>query len=459
MELYDLIVIGGGPGGYLAAERAAHAGLKTLLFEKKSLGGVCLNEGCIPSKALLNSAKTYLHAKHASKYGVNTENVTVDQAKVIARKRKVVKTLVSGVGAKMRQHKVVVVKEEATIDGKCTDGFKIKSASGTYTGKKLIIATGSSAAVPPIPGVKENLGDFVCTNREVLELTQIPEQFTVIGGGVIGLEMAAYYAAVGSKVTVVEMLDHIAGPTDREISTRLQKELEAMGITFLLGHACEKVEPGKVYVKAPDGAQKVIEASKVLLSIGRRANYMNIGLETIGVKTDRPGIVTDAMCRTNVPDVYAIGDVNGHHMLAHTAYREAEVAVNTILGKKDYMRYHANPSVIYTMPEVASVGLTEQECKERGREVEIKKLSMMYSGRFVAENEGTDGLCKIIVDKKTRLILGIHLIGAYAGEMIWGGAQMLETQLRVNDARQIIFPHPTVSEIVREVLWEFSDKY
>ena len=458
MELYDLIVIGGGPGGYLAAERAAHAGLKTLLFEKNSLGGVCLNEGCIPSKALLNSAKTYLHAKHASMYGVNTENVTVDQAKVIERKRKVVKTLVSGVGAKMRQHKVVVVKEEATIDGKCADGFKIKSASGTYTGKKLIIATGSSAAVPPIPGVKENLGDFVCTNREVLELTQIPEQFTVIGGGVIGLEMAAYYAAVGSKVTVVEMLDHIAGPTDREISTRLQKELEAMGITFLLGHACEKVEPGKVYVKAPDGTQKVIEANKVLLSIGRRANYMNIGLETIGVKTDRPGIVTDAMCRTNVPDVYAIGDVNGHHMLAHTAYREAEVAVNTILGKKDYMRYHANPSVIYTMPEVASVGLTEQECKEKGREVEIKKLSMMYSGRFVAENEGADGLCKIIVDKKTRLILGIHLIGAYAGEMIWGGAQMLETQLRVNDARQIIFPHPTVSEIIREVLWEFPDK-
>ena len=458
MELYDLIVIGGGPGGYLAAERAAHAGLKTLLFEKKSLGGVCLNEGCIPSKALLNSAKTYLHAKHASMYGVNTENVTVDQAKVIERKRKAVKTLVSGVGAKMRQHKVVVVKEEATIDGKCADGFKIKSASGTYTGKKLIIATGSSAAVPPIPGVKENLGDFVCTNREVLELTQIPEQFTVIGGGVIGLEMAAYYAAVGSKVTVVEMLDHIAGPTDREISTRLQKELEAMGITFLLGHACEKVEPGKVYVKAPDGTQKVIEANKVLLSIGRRANYMNIGLETIGVKTDRPGIVTDAMCQTNVPDVYAIGDVNGHHMLAHTAYREAEVAVNTILGKKDYMRYHANPSVIYTMPEVASVGLTEQECKEKGREVEIKKLSMMYSGRFVAENEGADGLCKIIVDKKTRLILGVHLIGAYAGEMIWGGAQMLETQFRVNDARQIIFPHPTVSEIIREVLWEFPDK-
>ena len=455
--LFDVIVIGGGPGGYLAAERAAHAGLKTLLFEKNSLGGVCLNEGCIPSKALLNSAKTYLHAKHADMYGVSTANVTVDQAKVIERKRRVIKTLVSGVGAKMKAHKVTVVKEEATIDGKTAEGFKVKSASGTYVGKKLIIATGSSPAVPPIPGVKENLGDFVMTNREVLELTQIPEKFTVIGGGVIGLEMAAYYAAVGSQVTVVEMLDHIAGPTDREISTRLQKELEALGIKFLLGHACEKIEKGTVFVKDPAGNSIQIPADKVLLSIGRRANYMNIGLESIGVETERPGIVTDSLCRTNVEGVYAIGDVNGHHMLAHTAYREAEVAVNTILGKKDYMRYHANPSVIYTMPEVASVGKTEEECKEKGIQYEVKKLSMMYSGRFVAENEGADGLCKIIVDKEKRTVLGVHLIGAYAGEMIWGGAQMLETQLRVTDARQIIFPHPTVSEIIREVLWEFKD--
>ena len=390
-------------------------------------------------------------------YGVTTANVSVDQKKVVERKRRVIKTLVSGVGAKMKQHGVTVIKEEAVIQGETGEGYIVKSQSGEYTGKRLIIATGSSAAVPPIPGVKENLGSFVCTNREVLELSEIPQKFTVIGGGVIGLEMAAYYAAVGSKVTVVEMLDHIAGPTDREISTRLQKELEAMGITFLLGHACEKVEPGKVFVKAPDGAQKVIEADKVLLSIGRRANYMNIGLENIGVATERPGIVTDKLCRTNVPDVYAIGDVNGHHMLAHTAYREAEVAVNTILGKKDYMRYSANPSVIYTMPEVAAVGRTEEDCKAEGIEYEVKKLSMMYSGRFVAENEGADGLCKIIVDKEKRTVLGVHLIGAYAGEMIWGGAAMLETQMRVTDARQLIFPHPTVSEIIREVLWEFKD--
>lgn len=180
-------------------------------------------------------------------------------------------------------------------------------------------------------------------------------------------------------------------------------------------------------------------------------------MESIGVKCDRGAIVTDTLCRTNVPDVYAIGDVNGHHMLAHTAYREAEVAVNVICGKADCMRYHANPSVIYTQPELSSVGKTEEECREKGIDYEVKKLSMLYSGRFVAENEGADGLCKVIIDRKKRNILGVHLLGAYSGEIIWGAAEMIEMQLRVTDARQIIFPHPTVSEIIREVLWEFKD--
>ena len=458
MDLFDLIVIGGGPGGYLAAERAAHAGLKTALFEKRSLGGVCLNEGCIPSKALLNSAKTYEHAKDSILYGVNCENVTINQKMVVARKNRVVRTLVAGVKAKMKMHGVTVFMEEASITGKTGESFTVRSASGTYAAKQLIIATGSSAAVPPIPGVKENLGQFVLTNREVLDLEQIPGKLTVIGGGVIGLEMAAYYATVGSQVTVVEMLDHIAGATDRELSNMLQKELEKKGVKFLLSHKCLSVEPGKVWVESPAGEKLSVEADKVLLSIGRRANIQGIGLETIGVQTNRAGIVTDTMGRTNVPGVYAVGDVNGHHMLAHTAYREAEVAVNNILGKPDTMRYHANPSVIYTQPEIASVGKTEEECKEKGIAYEVKKLSMRYSGRFVAENEGGDGLCKILVDKKRRTVLGVHLIGAYTGEMIWGAAEMLEMHLRVNDARQIIFPHPTVSEVIRETLWEFPDK-
>ena len=457
MEAFDLIVIGGGPGGYLAAERAASAGKKTLLFEKRALGGVCLNEGCIPSKALLNSAKHYDHALHGAAYGVTCENVRLDQKAVIARKAKVVRTLVSGVKAKMRAHGVTVVMEEAAITGKTSEGFTVAAAGVSYTGRNLILATGSSAVVPPIPGVRENLGEFVLTNREVLELTEVPQKLTVIGGGVIGLEMAAYYATAGAKVTVIEMLSHIAGPTDREISTMLQKQLEAKGVTFLLGHKCLSVEPGTVWAEAPDGTKISVAADKVLLSIGRRANVAELGLETIGVNFEKTGIRTDSMCRTNVLGVYAIGDVNGHHMLAHTAYREAEVAVNNLTGKPDAMRYHANPSVIYTQPELASVGKTEEECKEKGIEYEVQKLPMAYSGRFVAENEGAEGLCKILVDRKKRTILGVHLIGSYSGEIIWGAAQMLEMQLRVTDARQIIFPHPTVSEIIREVLWEFDD--
>ena len=457
MENYDLIVIGGGPGGYLAAERAAAGGKRTLLFEKRALGGVCLNEGCIPSKALLQSAKTYDHACHSNLYGVSCENVKLDQNAVIDRKNKVVKSLVSGIRSKMKAHGVAVVAEEAVIIGKSAEGFSVSAAGNTYTCKDLIIATGSSAAVPPIPGVREQLGSFVLTNREVLDLRELPKRLVVIGGGVIGLEMAAYYQTVGTQVTVIEMLPHIAGSTDREIGSLLQKELEKKGVRFLLGHKCLEVKPGEVAAESPDGEKIFVPADKVLLSIGRRPNVEGLGLETVGVTYTKAGIPTDGFCRTNVPGVYAVGDVNGHHMLAHTAYREAEVAVSNILGKKDTMRYHANPSVIYTQPEIGSVGKTEEDCREKGIEYEVQKLSMRYSGRFVAENEGADGLCKIIVDKKRRTILGVHMIGAYTGEIVWGAAEMLELQLRVTDARQIIFPHPTVSEIIRETLWAFED--
>ena len=457
MERYDLIVLGGGPGGYLAAERAAAAGLKVLLFEKNALGGVCLNEGCIPTKILLNSAKTYQHALHSALYGVTCGDVTLDQAAVIARKNKVVRSLVAGVKAKMRAHGVTVVMAEAVITGKDSDGILLRANGKAYAGKHLIIATGSSAAIPPIPGIRENLGDFVLTSREILDLTQIPKRLAVIGGGVIGLEMAAYFANAGSEVTVVEMLDRIAGATDREISRLLQAELTGQGIRFLTGHQCLSIQPGAVLVADTDGNPISVPADKVLLSIGRRPNCDGIGLDTIGVAYDRSGIKTDLMCRTNVADVFAVGDVNGHHMLAHTAYREAEVAVNNILGKPDTMRYHANPSVIYTMPEVASVGRTEEELQAKGIDYEVRKLPMVYSGRFVAETEGADGLCKILIDKKRRNILGVHLIGTYSGEIIWGAAEMIELQMRVTDARQIIFPHPTVSEIIRETLWEFPD--
>ena len=455
--MYDLIVLGGGPAGYNAAEHAGKAGMKVLLFEKNSLGGVCLNEGCIPSKALLNSAKIYEYATHASAYGVKVEGASMDHPAIVARRGKVVKMLVNGVGAKMKGAGVTVVKENAVIKGRVPGGFAVTAAGQDYEGAKLLIATGSSAVVPPIPGVRENLGGLVITNKEVLELPEVPKNFAIIGGGVIGLEMAAYYVTAGSHVTVIEMLDHIAGPTDREISTMLQKEYAKKGVDFKLQHKVVAVEAGKVVCEAPDGSKVEVPADKVLLSIGRRANYQGIGLENLGVATERPGIVTDSQGRTNIDGVFAAGDVNGHHMLAHTAYREGEVAINTMMGKKDTMRYNANPSVIYTKPEVASVGMTEEEVKAAGIEYECAKLSMRYAGRFVAENEGGDGLCKILVDKKHRNVLGVHMIGGYASEIIWGAAQMIEMELTVHDIKEIIFPHPTVSEIIRETIWELKD--
>ncbi|HIV29076.1 MAG TPA: dihydrolipoyl dehydrogenase [Candidatus Ornithocaccomicrobium faecavium] len=456
--MYDLIILGGGPAGYLAAERAGHAKLSTCLFEMNALGGVCLNEGCIPSKALLYSAKVYDYALHGEKYGVKTENASLDHKAVVARRGKVVRTLVSGVGAKMKGAGVTVVKERASIVGRVEGGYEVEAAGQKYQAKRLLIATGSSPSLPPIPGLKEGIeAGYLLTNREVLTLDAVPERLAIIGGGVIGLEMAAYYATAGSKVTVIEMLDHIAGATDREISAMLQKEYEKKGVTFLLSTKVVSIAEGKIACEA-GGKPLEVPFDKALVSIGRRANIKGIGLENLGVVTDRAGIVTDDKMRTSVENVYATGDVTGRYMLAHTAYRESEVAINTILGKPDHMRYNANPSVIYTQPEVASVGLSEEAAKDAGIDYEVKKLSMRYAGRFVAENEGGDGICKILVDKKHRNILGVHMLGSYSSEIIWGAAEMIENELRVTDAREIIFPHPTVSEIIRETLWEFDDK-
>jgi len=454
--MFDLLVLGGGPAGYLAAERAGHAGLSVCCFEMRELGGVCLNEGCVPSKSLLNSAKIYEHALQGEPFGVLAKGIALDHTLVQKRRAKVVQTLVAGVRAKMRANGVTIVREQAVIDGFVPGGVSIRAGDSVYEGKRLLIATGSSPAIPPIPGLAEGLETgFVLTNREVLTLPEVPERLAIIGGGVIGLEMAAYYRAAGSHVSVVEMLDHIAGPTDRELSDLLLSEYKAKGVEFYLGAKVTAIEDGAVRFERA-GSAALIGADKALLSIGRRANVHGIGLETIGVELIAAGIPTDAQCRTNVPNVYAAGDVNGQSMLAHTAYREAEVAVNTMLGKKDRMRYHAIPSVIYTSPEVAGVGHTGESAAAEGVAFESRKLSLRYAGRFVAENEG-DGLCKVLIDAAHRNIIGVHIIGPYASEMIWGAAQLIETELRVADARELVFPHPTVSEIIREVLFEFDD--
>lgn len=453
--MYDLLVIGGGPAGYLAAERAGHAGLAVCCFEMRELGGVCLNEGCIPSKTLLNAAKIYEHAKHGEGFGVIARDIVLDHHIVQTRREKVVQTLVAGVRGKMKASHVTVIRAQACIKAAVQGGFTVEAAGQIYEGKQLLIATGSSPVVPPIPGLTEGLASgWVLTNREVLSLPDVPDSLVVIGGGVVGLEMAAYYHAAGSKVTIVEMLDHIAGTVDREISGFLLKEYSAKGIEFHLGAKVTVASDGWVTFEK-DGKTFAMPADKVLLSIGRRANTSGIGLEAVGVEVNRGGIVTDAKGRTNIPGIYAAGDVNGLSMLAHTAYREAEVCVHTILQQRDTMRYHAIPAVIYTSPEVACVGHTEESAKAEGIAYECRKLSMRYTGRFVAENDG-DGFCKVLIDKQHRNIIGVHMVGSYASEIIWGAATLIETELRVQDVREIVFPHPTVSEMIREVVWAFD---
>lgn len=453
--MYDLLVIGGGPAGYLAAERAGHAGLSVCCFEMQKLGGVCLNEGCIPSKTLLHAAKIYEHAKYGEAFGVIAHDIELSHKAVQKRREKVVRTLVAGVMAKMKANHVTVVKGWARIAGTVQGGFAVEAAGQLYEGKQLLIATGSSPIVPPIPGLQEGLSSgFVLTNREILTLPEVPKSLVIIGGGVVGLEMAAYYLAAGSSVTVIEMLDHIAGATDREIADFLCKEYTKKGVTFHLGAKVVSAMDGRIAYEK-DGQTLSVQADKVLLSIGRRANTNGIGLEAIGVEVSKTGIVTDTNGRTNIPGIYAAGDVNGVSMLAHTAYREAEVCVKTILDQRDTMRYLSIPSVIYTSPEVACVGHTEESAKAAGIDFECQKLSMRYAGRFVAENEG-DGLCKVLVDRQHRNIIGVHMVGGYASEIIWGAATLIETELRVQDVREIVFPHPTVSEILCEVVWMFD---
>ena len=457
--MYDLAVIGGGPGGYVAAERAGAAGLSVILFEKKELGGVCLNEGCIPTKTLLYSAKVYDYTRHADKYGVNVDGSSIDFGAIFKRKQKVVKKLVGGVRVQMKNAAVEVVKEAAVIAGKSADGFDIAAGESTYSARNILICTGSEAAVPPIPGLREGLGDTVVTNREILALEEQPESLVVIGGGVIGMEFASFFNSIGTKVTVVEMLPKILGPLDDEISAMLQAQYEKKGVEFHLSCKVVAVEGNEVVYEDPEGNTCRAQGDKILVSVGRRANFQGIGLESIGVEpaqnpAGRPyGIKVDDHMRTNVPGVYAAGDVTGFSMLAHTASREGEVAVNNILGKEDRMRYDAIPGVVYTNPEVAGTGLTEAEAAKKGLDYVALKLPMAFSGRFVAENERGEGLCKIIADAQSHRVLGVHMLGNPCSEIIQGACIAIEQKMTVEQLKEVVFPHPTVSEILKETLF------
>ncbi len=453
--MYDLAIIGGGPGGYVAAERAGAAGLKTVLFERKSLGGVCLNEGCIPTKTLLYSAKVYNYAVNGDHYGVYAKEPNFNYGEIVSRKDKVVRKLVAGVKAAMKAGKIEVVAEQAMIKGRSAEGVTVIAADKEYVAKNLLICTGSEAAVPPFPGLKE-AGDVIVTNREILSLKEQPKELVVIGGGVIGMEFAAFFSTLGTKVTVVEMLPKILGPLDDEISAMLQKIYAKRGIEFCLRCKVTGIEGNTVVYEDPEGKVCRVSGDKILVSVGRRANISGFGLENTGVEMllnrgGKPcGIKVDEHMRTNVPNIYAAGDVTGFSMLAHTASREGEVAVNNILGKQDHMRYEAIPGVVYTNPEVAGVGLTEEQAKASGKEYEVLKLPMAYSGRFVAENEGGEGICKIIVGKKHHEVLGMHMLGNPCSEIIHSACIAIEMEMTVEQLKEVVFPHPTVSEIIKE---------
>jgi dihydrolipoamide dehydrogenase len=422
-----------------------------VLFEKKALGGVCLNEGCIPTKTLLYSAKVYEGALHGDKYGVQAEGVTFDFGKIVARKNKVVRKLVAGVGAKMKAHGVEVVKGSAVITGRSEAGFVIECESESYTAANLLICTGSEAFVPPIPGLAEN--DRVVTAREILDLKERPERLVIIGGGVIGMEFASFYNSLSTEVVVVEMLPEILGGMDGEIAAMLREVYAKKGVAFNLGCRVVRIEEGRVVWTDSEGVEGSAEGDKILVSIGRRPVTAGFGLETLGVELDRGGIKVDGEMHTNIPGVYAAGDVTGFSMLAHTASREGEVVVNNLTGHADRMSYDAIPGVVYTNPEVASVGLTLDAAQTKGivdaREL---KLPMAYSGRFVAENEGGNGLCKVVIAGDGR-VLGVHLLGNPASEFIWGACMAIERKMTALELEEVIFPHPTVSEIVKETIF------
>ncbi|MDD3059266.1 MAG: dihydrolipoyl dehydrogenase [Sphaerochaeta sp.] len=441
METYELIVVGSGPGGYVAAERAGALGKKVLLIEKGLLGGVCTNWGCIPTKSLLHSAKQYKHALEGEKFGLEVQSVSYNLEKAMDWKQDTVETLRSGIGFLMKSNKVETVFGEAVF----VDAHTVKVGEKEYKGDFLIVATGSSPFVPPIPGSKL---PHVLTSDEILSVKKVPSSLTIIGGGVIGVEFASYFSMIGTSVTVIEMMDEILPMMDGDFAKMMRRELK--GVDFKLGCKVEEVTPNGVLYTDAKGNKQSLETELVLMSVGRRPNVA--GLENLKLDIGRGGVVVNDRLQTNVANVYAIGDVNGKSLLAHSASRMAEVAVSNIFGTtKQRMRYNAIPWAVYSLPEAAGCGLTETEAAKRGIAVKSNTVQMRSNGRFLAEHgKRAAGLVKVIASSETNVILGVHLLGPYSSEMIWGAAAIIEAELRIQDVKEIVFPHPSVSELIKD---------
>lgn len=447
---YQVAIIGGGPAGYTAAEAAARAGLSVVLFEKRALGGVCLNEGCIPTKTLLYSAKVYDTTRHAQKYAISVQEPIFDLPKIIARKQKVVRKLVLGIKSRLTAAGVTMVTGEAEV----ADKSHVKCGGELYECDNLLLCAGSETFIPPIPGVE---GVPYWTHRDALDCKQLPQSLVIVGGGVIGMEFASFFNSLGTKVTVIEMLDEILGGMDRELSALLRADYAKRGVTFLTSTKVVSLEGDASSVRVSvenAGGASVIEAEKVLLSVGRRPVLKGFGLKNLDVEKDERGrLRVDSHMQTSLPGVYACGDLTGFSLLAHTAVREAEVAVRHIAGQADEMSYAAIPGVVYTNPEIAGVGETEESLQRKGIACRTVKLPMAYSGRFVAENEGVNGVCKLILSEND-IILGAHVLGNPASEIIVQAGMAISLGLTAGQWARMVFPHPTVGEIFKEVCGE-----
>ena len=450
---YDLIIIGSGPGGYVAAIRAAQLGMKVACVEKEpTLGGTCLNIGCIPSKALLNSSEKYIELKtHAEEHGIKTGKVDLDLSTLMQRKDKIVKQLTAGIGFLFKKNKITYLNGTASFVDK--QNIKVKSSKElTLSAKNFIIATGSSSMERPGITVDEKK---IVTSTGALSLSVVPKTMLVIGGGYIGLEMGSVWSRLGTKVTVVEKLDRIVPTMDGEIATEFMKSLEKQGLEFKLSHKVVATKSGSKDVEVTmeseqDKKQVKDKFNVVLMSIGRKPNTEELNLEKIGVKlNDQQAIDVDQQYKTSVDNIYAIGDVAPGPMLAHKAEEEGVACVEIINGQKTHMNYDTIPAIVYTNPEVASVGKTEEQLKESKTEYKVGKFPFMANGRALTTSE-SEGFVKILADKKTDAILGAHIIGHDAGQLVAEIVTAMEFGGSAEDIARICHAHPTTSEAVKE---------
>jgi len=457
---FDIIIIGSGPGGYVTAIRASQLGFKTAIVERDYLGGICLNWGCIPTKALLRSAEIFHYMQHAKDYGLSAEKVGYDAQAVVKRSRAVSKRLNDGVGFLMRKNKVTVIWGEAAIDapGKVTvkpkgEGPKGALGPGTYQAKHIIIATGARPRV--LPGIEPDK-KLVWTYFEAMVPDRVPKSLLVIGSGAIGVEFASFFRTLGSDVTIVEVLPQILPVEDAEIAAFARKAFEKQGIKIMTGAKVTKLDKKGDGVTAEiedgKGQKSSLAVERVISAVGVVGNIENLGLEKLGVKTDRGTIVIDGHCRTNVPGIYAIGDVAGPPMLAHKAEHEGVVCVEAIKGLNPHpMDKLLIPGCTYCQPQIASVGLTEAAAKERKIEVRVGRFPFVGNGKAIALGED-QGLVKVIFDKKTGALLGAHMVGAEVTELIQGYVVAMNLETTEEELMHTIFPHPTLSEMMKEAV-------